>query len=210
MPELVIPESFQPALEKLRTLPRPVWDSLASAWEQGEGEFSSISELSPDEAEEITDAVSELFRVGDMYAMEIPDIATNIASALQEAKKFPATEIPPFEDRLKRVLVIKPLAISAKANALRVEYERRFCNARILTDARPIYVGKPSLQPDAVMITHTARIAYHDDTGKLREVDIMMDNDDLATFRDLIDRAGEKTKSMQAVFVAAKIQIVNP
>jgi hypothetical protein len=208
--ELTIPKALRPALEKIRTLPDSTFQTLVSAWERPESDLPSVSGLPTDDADSMRDAVLELFRVRDFYTMEIPELAVDIAAGLQESAKFPGTEIPAFEDRLKKVLTIRPLAIAAKADSLKVEFERRFCTARILTDARPIYIDKPSAQPDAVMITHTARITYHDDTGEMREVYIMMDNDDLATFRELIDRAEEKTKSLQAVFAAANIQIVNP
>lgn len=210
MAEYTIPEPQQRPLEKLRTIPDSALQALNSALEQSPFADPIIPGLSAGDASELKDAVLQLYRVRGFFDQEVPDFAAGIAAGLQEATGFPVAELAPFRDRLARVLTIKPLAIAVKAMSLKTEYERRFCNARILTDARPIYIDKPSIQPDAVMISHTLRITFHDDTGAMRETYITMDDDDLMTLQGLVNRAEEKAKSLLSVFAAANVQTVIP
>jgi hypothetical protein len=142
--------------------------------------------------------------------MGVAEFAEGVAQGLQESLKFPATDVLLVRNRLERLLSITPLGIRLKSKALKSEYERKFCTSRILTDARPVYVYDPKGPPEAVMITHTLRITFHDDTGELREFFVRMDGDDLLILRDLLDRAEAKEESLRAVFRGAAIPVVEP
>jgi hypothetical protein len=197
-------------LDKLRKLPDSVFHELISVWETAPPDASVVKGLSNGDVSELREGALELYRVREYYHERIPEFAASIAIALQEDSGFPESELPAFGERLEKVLSITPLGTAAKAQSLGTEYERRFCTARILTDARPVYIGSPSTRPEAMMITHTLRITFHDDTGEMREIYITMDNDDLVTLRGLVDRAEAKTKSLQAVFANSNIPIVLP
>jgi hypothetical protein len=164
--------------------------------------------MSFDEAEAVQEAVTELYRVREFFSMEVPEFVSGIAESLQETESFPVAELPAFKERLTKLLTLDSVSIATKAASLKLEFERRFCSARILTDARPVYGVDPSSRPDAVMIIHTLRISYHDDTSELREVYITMDDDDLITLRELLDRAEDKAKSLQSVFKAINVPVV--
>ncbi|MGA9063636.1 MAG: hypothetical protein WB341_18495 [Terracidiphilus sp.] len=166
--------------------------------------------ISASDASELKDAVLELYRVREYFDEVVPEFANGIASALQEALDFPIAEVPAFEARLTRILTITPLGIASKATILKTEYERKFCTARILTDARPVFLESPSTPPSAMMIMHNLRLTFHDDTGEMRETYITMDDDDLITMRGLVDRAEEKSKSLRSVFATANIKVVTP
>ena len=208
--EFTIPEVQRPPLNKLRTIPVALFQELLSALEKSPFNVPTVHGLSDEDIAEMKDAISELYRVREFFNVDVPEFAAGIADGLHEAVNFPAGEISAFRDRLEKVLTTTPLSIAAKATSLKAEYERRFCNARMLTDARPIYVDTPSSRPDAVMITHTLRITFHDDTGAMRETYITMDDNDLITLRELVDRAEEKAKSLQSVFSAASVPVVTP
>ena len=210
MAEYTIPKPQRPLLNKLRTVPDSVFHELVSVWELSPLGAPAVEGLSVSDVSDLREAALELYRVREYDDEKIPEFAAGIAIALQEALEFPSSEVPAFEERLVKVLSITPLGIAAKAQSLSTEYERRFCSARILTDARPVYVGGPSSRPEAMMITNTLRITFHDDTGEMREVYVTMDDDDLITLRGLIDRAEAKSESLRAVFADAKIPTVLP
>lgn len=210
MADLTVPKEHQPGLNKIRTIPEESLRALVSALELFPSDVPSIQGLSFDDAEEIHEAVMELYRVREFFAKEVPEFVSGIAESMQEEEAFPATELPAFKERLTRLLTMDSVSVAAKAEYLKLEYERRFCTARILTDARPIYGADPSKAPSAAMIMHTLRISYHDDTSQLREVYIAMDNDDVTTLRDLLIRAEAKAKSLESVFTAAKVKVVTP
>src|ERR1035437_5877099 len=206
----MVPKALRPSLDKLRTIPDSTLQKLMSALESTPFAVPSVQELSANDTSELKEAVLELYRVREYFDTEVPEFAAEIAASLQEAVSFPVAEVAAFKDRLTKILLVTPLGIASKSESLKVEYERRFCTARILTDVRPVYVGSPSSRPSAMMITHTLRITFHDDTGELREVSITMGDNDLVTLRELVDRAEEKTKSLQSVFATTNIPIVTP
>jgi hypothetical protein len=208
--EYTIPKPQRPSLNKVRTVQESILQELISAWEKSPFSTPSVQGISSGDASDIKDAVMELYRVREYFDEGVPEFAAGIAAALQETVEFPVAELPAFEERLARLLTISPLTIASKATILKTEYERKFCTARILTDARPVYLDSPSSAPSAMMIMHNLRITYHDDTGEMREVYIAMDDDDLITLRGLVDRAEEKVNSLRAAFATANIEVVTP
>ena len=210
MAEYTIPESQRPSLDKLRTISESVLEELVSAWERSPSSTPSVQGLSSSDASDVNDAVMELYRVREYFDENVGEFSAGIAAALQEALDYPVSEVPAFEKRLAKLLAINPLSVASKAQILKTEYERKFCTARILTDARPVYIDAPSSPPSAMMIMHNLRITFHDDTGEMREVYITVDDDDLVTLRQLVERAEEKSKSLQSIFAAANIRIVTP
>jgi hypothetical protein len=206
--DLAVPEEERPQLNKVRTIPEGIFMAFVSALERSPSDIPSVQGMSVDEAKEIQEAVTELYRVREFFSMEVPEFVSGIADSLQEAEAFPVAELPALKERLTKLLTLKSMGIATKAASLKLEFERRFCSARILTDVRPVYGMDPSSQPDAVMIAHTLRVSYHDDSSELREVYITMDDDDLITLRELLDRAEKKTKSLRSVFETAHVPIV--
>lgn len=210
MAEFTIPKAQRPALNKLRTISDATLQEFASQLEQRPFTVPEVQGLSSNEASELKDAVAELYRVREYFDTEVPEFAAGIADSLRVVCPFPEEELAAFRQRLVKIMTVPALGVASKSESLKVEYERRFCTARILTDARPVYVQAPPAKPAAMMIAHTFRITFHDDTGELREIYITMDDDDLTTIRELVDRAELKTQSLQSVFEAANIPIVAP
>ncbi len=210
MADLTIPKDHQPILSKIRTLPEEALMAFVTAFGHSPEAVPSVRGLSTEDAEAIQEVVMELYRVREFLDIEIQEFVLDIAAALQEVEPFPAVELRAFVERLSKLLSIESVTIASKAASLKVEYERRFCSARMLTDARPIYGVDPSKMPAAGMITHTLRISYHDNTSQLREFYVTMDSSDVATLRALLDRADVKEKSLESVFAAAKVRIIAP
>jgi hypothetical protein len=102
-----------------------------------------------------------------------------------------------FKSRLIKLLTIDSFGIVSKALSLKAESDHIFCTGRILTDARPVYGADPSIAPRAALILHTLRLAYHE-SADLKEFYITLDDRNLKEFRDLLDRAGLKSKSLTA------------
>ena len=208
MADLTIPKDHQPILSKIRALPEESLQVLVTAFGRSPEAVPAVPGLSTEDAEAIQEVVMELYRVREFLDMEVQEFVLDIAAALQEVEAYPAIELPAFVERLSKLLSIESVTIASKAASLKVEYERRFCSARVLTDARPIYGVDPSQMPAAGMITHTLRISYHDNTSQLREFYVTMDSDDVATLRALLDRADVKEKALESVFAAAKVKII--
>ena len=70
-----------------------------------------------------------------------------------------------------------------------------YCSARVLTDIRTAF-GYDTKKRSALTIMHTLEIKYHDDTGKLREFYVAVDNDDLIELKEAINRAFDKNATL--------------
>lgn len=210
MADLTIPKEHQPILNRVRTMPEQALKEVLSALETFPETAPPVQGLSAGQVEEIQGLLMELYRVRSFLDEEVPEFASDLAEGLQDVEKFPSTEIPGLRERLTRLLSIRSLSIGSKAESLKAEYERRYCSARMITDARPIYGDDPSEPPVAGMIVHTLRISYHDNTAQLQEFYLAMDADDITAMRGLLDRAEVKARSLESLLAAAGMRIVAP
>jgi hypothetical protein len=95
----------------------------------------------------------------------------------------------------------KTLGTTAKALSVVIENERLLCsdNSRIVTDMRPIYGADVKDSPDAAVITHLFKLAFHEGPEmELKENYFAMNTADLRVLRRLLDRALAKDESLRA------------
>jgi len=208
---LTIPKEHRPPLIKILAIPEPSFDAFVSALEKSPNSVPAAQSISSDDAEEIRDVIKELYGVRTYFDMDVSEFVLALAEDLQETEPtaFPITEVAKFNGRLTKLLTIDSVSIALKATSLKREYERRFCTARIMTDARPIYGEDPLHAPSAVLITHNLRVSYHDDSSHLKEIYFAMDSDDVADLQEVLDRADSKAKSLVSIFAAANVRVVD-
>jgi hypothetical protein len=92
---------------------------------------------------------------------------------------------------------------------LQSDVERAFCDARILTDLRPIFGGEVDA-PKAMIIVHTLKLSYHDAaTGKHEELFVAIDDEDIEKLKRILERAERKAKSLVSRLQLAGIKTVD-
>jgi hypothetical protein len=148
-------------------------------------------------------------------AMSIEEFTREIARAAEATGDEKLRASPDrwevLRERLGRILgPTSPLWLSAKANLLRVEQERLFCDARILTDIRPIFGRKASTGPAALTIVHTLKLSYHHGSEELEELFVSLDDDDLQTLKQVIQRAEEKQGALEPLVQKTGIDLLPP
>ena len=79
------------------------------------------------------------------------------------------------------------------------DHENSFCDAKILTDLRPVFGASAEVQPEGIVVTHTLKLEYHDDRGAHRKFYVALNQDDLETLRNVLERADKKANSLQAL-----------
>jgi hypothetical protein len=170
----------------------------------------SITNLSPVDAQLVLDAVNSLFRVRAYGDVSVDEFVSDVCEALREEGELKANDESRFRDRLVRLLSVEALDVGAKAAILRVEYGNVFCDARILTDVRPVYGKSVSAAPEAMIIMHTLKIAYHRGSagGHLSEFYVALSPDEISDLRAALDRAEEKEKSLRSVIGVSKIRLI--
>ena len=79
-----------------------------------------------------------------------------------------------------------------------------FCNAKILSDIRPIFGPKIESGPVAAVVTHTLKLGYHEE-GEHKQFFVVLDDADLVTFQEVIQRAREKSDALDNLLGASKL-----
>jgi len=137
------------------------------------------------------------------------EFVNDILSALEQAGQvgFHDDRRSRAKDLITKILSVPTFRTVTKAIHLKLDRERLFNHARILTDARPVYGPDVSAAPQAVLITHTLKISYYQD-DKMVDFYLALDEDDIAELLAVLDRAGKKAESLSAVFKAANLRVI--
>jgi hypothetical protein len=210
VPGLSIPKSDRLGLAILREMPEEVFQSLLLEIERSPGSIPTVKNVSPDDATLIMEAVNTMYRVRTYAEVSIGEFISDVCEVLLEHKELAPDQVPPFRERLGRVLDIEALNVAAKAVTLLGEHEHLFCSVRIITDARPIY-GQSVIEPPVAMaITHIMKIDYHGAGGHLHEIYIGLGSRDIDELIVALNRAKDKAGSLQTALAASMIKFIDP
>jgi hypothetical protein len=113
-----------------------------------------------------------------------------------------------FRERIAKLLSIQPIRTITKADRLRQEGERVYCESKMFSDIRPIFTEDVSARPAGAVITHTLKIACHTETGH-EEVRILLDSGDLGRLKEVVDRADAKDKTLRGLVSELRIPNFN-
>ena len=184
--------SFLLALSRLRPSPRAT--DLA-------GQLSEEVGVQPGRVQELARLMVELHLALRYEGLSPGDFAARLCEELRSTKDVTPDATPAdwatIEASISEVMSIESLAISAAAVDLGGEHERPLCEARIITDLRPIYGSDVSKVPVAALVHHVLRIAYHAADGKHGEFYCVLDSEDLSLLKDSVERAVAKEASLR-------------
>jgi hypothetical protein len=138
----------------------------------------------------------------------VEDFVSDIIESLRARPEWSSLDEPQFRKRLERLFNIEALHVAAKAVLLQFEYERRFHEARILTDARPVFGDDIKVPPKAAILTHTLRLSYHDSSEDIKEIYIAMDSIDVSVLSEVLRRAQQKETTLSAFFDSAHLRLI--
>lgn len=212
-----IPAAYRPGFTKIKRLSAADFESIVTALEKaplvgGLKELTSavIQQVPSLKREDIEVILRSLFSLSVFVADEETPLSENLASlgramqssgnpdlALSEEEKIE------FEKRLDRLLRVHAVIISAKVQSLKLEYPKTFHDAMILTDMRPVF-DKPEDRPVGCAISHTLRIAYHEE-GEHKEFHVVLEANDLQTLKKVLQRAEAKAASLKSVLKVANL-----
>jgi hypothetical protein len=219
---LIIPEEYEAGYAKLIALDESVIEQFTEVLRAAPMVLrpidlaSTIAEhlagsIEDDDVYEIIQMLVSLYPVEDDFESN-EQLAEEICEAVVESDSeklsLPEGDRERFKQRLIKLLDIDSVRVASKANVLLHEYERVVCNARVMTDIRPVFGVSPDAPPKAALIVHTLKINYHDAEG-LKEFYVAMDSDEMDQLMYVLDRADAKSKSLRAVLDAAKLPHVD-
>jgi hypothetical protein len=188
--------SFLEVSDALKNAP----DGLATPADLAANVENEIKALSPVDVRKLISALTSLYRLRDKANVSASKLADDLYDAIQKegGTLVSKEDAEAFKSRLTGFLNLNSLnVVTAKARELQVDVEKAFCEARILTDLRPVFGSDVSAGPMAMIVVHTLKISFHEGPkGEIKEVFIGIDNEDIAKLKETLDRAENKARSL--------------
>ena len=167
---------------KVHLKPDVVAESAASAAN------SSLPDL-PDIVQTLVNLSITRFRAD----MPLDQFASGISKSLKSSPD--AAQRETFEKRLKSLLTVKALEMSARAFDIQHEYEKVFRAARIITDIRPVF-NVSGTEALGAMIVHNLSVTYFED-GEYKEAVFALDDADISAIKKVIEKAEIKSGTLE-------------
>ena len=221
MPPLKIPDRHRSGMTAFLGLNEAAFTDILAALKRAPSMASSrelvawvipeVKALPPDDIKSLLNMLTSLYRVRVRANVSPQQLTDDVLEALRSDGLVPSSQEEQFKDRLTAILAVEALSVVAtKAQELRTEFERTFCDARILTDLRPVFGSNVEDTPTAMIIVHTLKLGYHDtNSSEHKEMFIAIDNEDIAKLTEQLSRAAKKEKTLKTRLEAAGIKFVD-
>ena len=171
--------------------------------------FEGAKHVSETDAADVLEAVVPLLvqYVGDG---KVPvDVAEAVVSGIQREDTRSALktteELATLRTRLVAVLSNESLLLKAKATELVYERGRILNKTRIVSDLRPVFGAKDVEQVAALTVIHTLVLSYTEDAER-KKLHIALDTADLEAMKDVVSRALDKQRALDAFAKATGIR----
>ena len=217
VPELTVPKEYVGGIARIKSLTPEEVDAVVRALERATTGtdpelFSLLHPILPSlktkELRELIEALRSLY--GARTGMDFPaeQFASELIAAIRVREDdlgvSEPSELERLETTFRRILSVHPLSMMAKVRDLLYEYENTFCDARVITDIRPVFDADIKVPPTEVVITHTLKMEYHH-SGKHTELYIAVDKDDIDVLIGVLLRAQEKSTTLTSVLMKSSL-----
>ena len=208
MPNLRLQDQEVAGLATLRDMSEESLNDFLLQLDKSPSSVPQLRDALPVEVERAFDALNSLYQGRSYFEVEPNAFLGDLEDALRSKPGWTSVDWEQFRKRLERLFGVESLNLTAKALLLQLEYERRYHEARILTDARPVFGSDPSKPPKAAILLHTLRLAYHDNSNEIKEFYIALDSIDLSEFIQVLLRAQEKERTLSSYFDATHLRLI--
>jgi hypothetical protein len=212
LPKLQIPDRYQPGLAKIRDLNQNSIEAIRNRLENVPDTTSpeDLADASASSAVNIPGAAGVVEALVSLYVLKsgnesvtLEQFADDICDAMASLKsdlRLNEEQRISFREKLLTLLSIDRLWLISKAFDLQTDDERTFCDARILTDLRPVFGAQVSEGPRATVIVHLLKLGYHENNKRHQKFYVALDSKDLKELKKVIDRAEEKATALKSKF----------
>ena len=129
-------------------------------------------------------------------------------SGYEEVHTEDPDELSRLESTLTSLLGVQPLSVMSKARDLQLDFANTFCDAKVITDMRPVFDVDVQRPPVGVVLTHTLKLEYHDVAGKHTEIHIALEKNEIERLMSVLRRAQQKENTLSEVAVKAGMPIL--
>jgi len=209
MSAITVPEQYAPGLARISSLSPEEVDAVVNAL--GRASQGTDAELYTllrpvlgsfdiKALRELIGALRSLYGARTGMDISVDEFVSELIVAIQQRGDI-AIEQPDqqrLESTFRRLFGIHPLSMIAKAKDLLYDHENTFCDARVITDIRPVFDTDVKQVPTEAAVTHTLKIEYHRGT-KHTEIHIAVDMDDIDYLMSILWRAKEKSETLSGM-----------
>lgn len=170
--------------------------------------IASETELDKESAGGVVSMLMSLYRV--VQDTPIDEFVGEVCDAMHMQGRTEAKEVDrsSFKRDLTALLSCdETFGVTAKALDIRNQQPHVYCDARILTDIRPVFKDDATDGPTAAFVTHTLLISTHDegDFSTSKDLFVSLDADDLKELRRLVDRAAAKEEALKSLLQGTNV-----
>ena len=216
-----IPDTEIPGLKALAHTAEEVLQKIADALAAGKPtlEPGALAEtiagrgdLDPSVVRRVVPSLWKLALVRRRFDASVDAFLQMLGAGLKEAgpDRWNDSDAEAWSARLalvERILAPEgPLALGAKAAELLLEQHLVFCNARILTDVRPVFDERAETI-QWFLPFHTLAVTCHEG-GDTKTIHIAMDFNDLSELGDQVKRAQQKERLLRSDLDKAGLMVI--
>lgn len=211
-----IPEEDIPAISTLKGMPKASIDALvkslktvsptADTDEMATRIADQVPSVPTKALEAVLDTLYNLYYIRELSGVKRETFLQDFIDGIQSVPDLAvgADEVDRLRDKFERLLNIGAFNLLSKAKRLQRDGERLYCDAKIISDIRPVFATKPTDRPTAAVVTHTLKIGYHEG-GEHKEFHIILDCVDLGVLSDLVNRAQAKDTTLRGLLKEMRI-----
>lgn len=211
MTSLYIPDEYKEGFNSLGSLDHENFTKLIRLLNEAETAASSSALIDSVSAKfnedvkhqivSILEAVTVLDEYRSSDDLDVEDIIEQSYEAILELDVVEnEKDAQQICERLKQLIDVDgSIAVTSKTFDLKTDYEKIFLHSRIINDVRPVFGKDCSEKPKGMLITHALKIIYRDIEGN-KEIYVSLDMDDIVQILGQINRAIEKSNSLEKMF----------
>lgn len=222
MATLTIPGEYERGIANIKTLSDSDVDNVLKVLKDASAEaepFELAVKLQPilpslpeNGVEKMIEALFSLYFLRAEADVSIEEFIDDLSDAIRESenKEIQTSnpdELKRLKNRFRSLLTIRPLSTQAKAVGLRTDFVNIFWDARVITDIRPIWNGDVKQAPEAVVITNTLKLEYHDIHGH-EELYVYVDKKDIEKLIAALMRAQDKGATLRTLATAKWMKVI--
>lgn len=212
MPPIRIPERYRPGLAAVAELTEEETQTLSAALSDvpphlavsrlAERARAVLADSSVD-AEALLEAVVSLVVLLPEDGLGAEVLARDVSEADLELGSMDKAS---YASRLEALMLLRSMALTARATGLSIEHERTFHSARFLTDLRPVFNADVKTGLQAATITTSMKLEFHPGaSAEIEAIFIGCSRADLEYLQDAIERALDKVEQLEKFVDRAKL-----
>jgi hypothetical protein len=208
-----IPKEDQGAVVAITKLPDAALERLITALssappisnpaEMKEHIAKELPAIESDKLEHVIEVLYTLYFVRELSGVSPSRFLADLMDGIRKTRPE-LRDTSKLESQFNRLLNIETLLIIAKAARLQRDSERLYCEAKIISDMRPVFGSNPNVRPAGAVLIHTLRIHYHEGRDQ-REIHLALDSDDLSALAEVVRRAQAKDRVLRTVLKKSKL-----